>query len=271
MDAMMLSNVCMAKNKSKEGKQLQSNLNDIVYALATTNPTWTFVCNNSSYDERLNYVEITCDGQTLGNLSRAYSGRSGGNITKVCVTNIRGHENNLMSSIDDKKVIREVKKNFKPRSIDAILKHKFTQAVDVVHDQKTRKSREAYDQISEVREYIYAFGMEQERQKLEEYLLTKAQGDQMLGRLHKHDEFVAEVKAIGDIERVIMTDKTIFIMVEGSKYFVRALDIVQTYDDNTLPYEYRAKLGMLKLVGKEQCIEGVGCRASDNTFIIINP
>ena len=271
MNAIMLSNVCMSKNKSKEGMQLQKNLNDIVYALATTNPTWTFVCNNSSYDERLNYVEITCDGQTLGNLSRAYSGRSGGNITKVCVTNVRGHENNLMSSIDDKKVIREVKKNFKPRSIDVILNHKFNLAKNVVDDQRTRKNREAYDQISEVKDYIYAFGMEQERQKLEEYLLTKAQGDQMIGRLHKYDEFHAEAKAIGDIEKAIKTDKTIFIMVEGSKYFVKALDIVQTYDDNTLPYEYRAKLGMLKLVGKEQCIEGIGCRASDDTFIIINP
>jgi hypothetical protein len=63
----------------------------------------------------------------------------------------------------------------------------------------------------------------------------------------------------------------VFIMLKAEKYFVKALDIVQTYDDNTLPYEYRGKLGMLKLVSNEQCIEDVGCRASDDTFILMMP
>ena len=271
MDAMMLSNVRMAKGKSKEGKSLQDSLNEIVYALATTNPTWTFECSESRFSDTLDAVEIFCDGQCLGNLGREYSSRSGGKITKVAIENVRGNTSTIMRSVDNKKVIREVKKNFKPKSIDAIIAHKINEAKDVVSDQRSRKSRSAYENLKEVEPHIQAFAMEQERQKLEDYIRTKAQGNKMVENLRKYDELEAEANAILKIEQAVKTGAMVFIMVKAEKYFVKGLDTVQTYDDNTLPYEYRGKLGMLKLVNDEQCIEGVGCRASDNTFILVMP
>ena len=44
IDAMMLSSVYMEKNKSKTDVKMDSNLSEIVVALATTNPTWSFEC-----------------------------------------------------------------------------------------------------------------------------------------------------------------------------------------------------------------------------------
>jgi len=53
------------------------------------------------------------------------------------------------------------------------------------------------------------------------------------------------------------------------KYAVRIVDTITTYDDTTIPQEYRAKLGMLKLVEDEQCVANVGCKISKTSFVIV--
>jgi len=62
--------------------------------------------------------------------------------------------------------------------------------------------------------------------------------------------------------------KTIFIIKEDTHYIVKVGDTISTSTDEDLSEDIRRKLGMLKLVDEGQCIEGMGFRASDTTFII---
>lgn len=43
----------------------------------------------------------------------------------------------------------------------------------------------------------------------------------------------------------------------------------ETYDDATLPMDYRGKVGLLKLVDDGQMVAGNGCRISRNTFVLV--
>jgi len=67
----------------------------------------------------------------------------------------------------------------------------------------------------------------------------------------------------------VKTGEHVLIYTKSGKYVVKTIDNVQSYDDNTLPEEYRGKLGMLKLVEVNQCVSDVGCRTHDDTFLIV--
>jgi hypothetical protein len=46
---------------------------------------------------------------------------------------------------------------------------------------------------------------------------------------------------------------------------------VKVYDDDSLPFEVRSKLGMLKLVDKGQMISDIGCKVDAEVFVVITP
>jgi predicted Zn-dependent protease len=64
--------------------------------------------------------------------------------------------------------------------------------------------------------------------------------------------------------------KHALIVLADGKYIVKVLDNVQLYDDTTLPHDLRGKLGMLKLVEAEQMVTGIGCRVSDEIFVVLH-
>jgi hypothetical protein len=89
-------------------------------------------------------------------------------------------------------------------------------------------------------------------------------------QLAKLRETENEMLTVTDIESKFKGAGTSLILVANGKYLVKTGDEIQTYDDNTLPVEMRGKLGMLKLVEPEQMIEGVGCRATTEVFVVLS-
>jgi hypothetical protein len=80
-----------------------------------------------------------------------------------------------------------------------------------------------------------------------------------------------EMLTVEDIETKFKSGKdTSLVLLSNGKYVVKTGDEVQLYDDNTLPVDMRGKLGMLKLVEPEQMIEGVGCRATAEVFVLLS-
>jgi hypothetical protein len=111
-----------------------------------------------------------------------------------------------------------------------------------------------------------AFAFIQNPEDFKKYAIVNGQAHQ----LAKLREAEAEMLTVTDIESKFKSDKgTSLVLLSNGKYVVKTGDEVQLYDDNTLPVEMRGKLGMLKLVEPEQMIEGVGCRATTEIFVLL--
>ena len=269
IDAMMLSSVYMEKNKSKTDVKMDSNLSEIVVALATTNPTWSFECIPHQFRDRIDTVYVYAVGQQIGYLNREYSNRAGGNATKVGKSNDYRRNGEFTVTSDNKKAIREAKKRFTVKSIKEIISEKYRDARGVIEQQRYRKGSRAGDCVGSLRDVMHKYTFEESRDQFTAFLIKQHNSSQLLSKLKEFDEITAEFNAIDAIEEKVKTDDHVLIHINGSKYIVKTIDNVQSYDDNTLPEEYRGKLGMLKLVEVNQCVSDVGCRTHDDTFLIV--
>jgi hypothetical protein len=63
-------------------------------------------------------------------------------------------------------------------------------------------------------------------------------------------------------------DELILVVRESEHYIVKVGGTISSMTDDALSMDLRAKLGMLKLVENGQCIEGMGFRGDENTFLI---
>jgi hypothetical protein len=102
-------------------------------------------------------------------------------------------------------------------------------------------------------------------EEFKKYMASMNQAHQ----LAKIRETEAEMLTVTDIESKFKGAGTSLVLFSNGKYLVKTGDDIQVYDDNTLPVEMRGKLGMLKLVEPEQMIEGVGCRATTEVFVVL--
>ena len=72
----------------------------------------------------------------------------------------------------------------------------------------------------------------------------------------------------GHISKMQDDNKLILVLRESGHYIVKVGDTINSMTDDALSEDLRAKLGMLKLVESGQCIDGMGFRGDENTFLI---
>ena len=90
--------------------------------------------------------------------------------------------------------------------------------------------------------------------------------------IRKREELKTEVDEIKKVNTAFVNNKALLVVRDGSVYIVKSYNSDQptVMTDDTLPFHVRGKLGMLKLVEKEHYIAGMGFRADDDTFIVMN-
>jgi hypothetical protein len=99
--------------------------------------------------------------------------------------------------------------------------------------------------------------------------LTETNQQNILGHITVLDDVRADMVTIEETTKAFQSKKTALIVLADGKYIVKIRDNVQLYDDVTLPHELRGKLGMLKLVEKGAMVTGIGCRVSDEIFVVL--
>jgi hypothetical protein len=99
--------------------------------------------------------------------------------------------------------------------------------------------------------------------------LTETHQTAMLDNLTKLEELSVDMVTIKETTDAFQNQKTALVVLADGKYIVKIRDNVQLYDDMTFPHELRGKLGMLKLVEKEQMVTGIGCRVNDEIFVLL--
>jgi hypothetical protein len=283
--AMTLSNVTISdkllngRRKSEFDFVVEKPLNEIMWKVITENPTWEFrveqyygQIKSETADDRpritVSKFKVFKDGEEVGVIDRDYRYDAGGYIFSITSNTIRNERERVGAyrTKDAKKALAAIKKTFNPKSLTERMNEAFGEATRAISRQSSRKGADYQNTLRNLSPLMKTFVFIEMEEAFKKYAIRNGQAH----NLAKLQETEDEMLTVTDIESKFKGAGTSLILVANGKYLVKTGDEIQTYDDNTLPVEMRGKLGMLKLVEPEQMIEGVGCRATTEVFVVLS-
>ena len=283
--AMTLSNVVFSdkilqgRRKSDFDFVVEKPLNEIMWKVITENPTWEFRVpehyghiKSSTADERaritVNKFKVFKDGEEVGAIDRDYRYDAGGYIFSITSNTIRSERERVGAyrTKDAKKALAAIKKTFNPKSLNERMDDAYSEATRVISRQSSRKRGDQQSALHSLMPLMKAFAFVENTDAFKKYAINSGQAH----NLAKLRETEAEMLTVTDIESKFKGAGSSLVLFTNGKYLVKTGDDIQVYDDNTLPVDMRGKLGMLKLVEPEQMIEGVGCRATTEVFVLLS-
>ena len=284
MNTLNLSNVVVGedlqKSLDKEGLKLSGvfgMLDPVVNRLASLNPLWTFVINNSGLGTGNNRVAsgftVKLDGEELGTIGLSYMGQRG-KVIAICNDRIgKGRQrSDSYRTVDADKAILMAKKMFgKMNPSERISKAKDA-AERVVTRASWNKERERTQHQSNIKNEMLAWAETKGHALFLEYLKKEAIPSlqhKVTTSMEKVELLDTEMRTIERVQQDFSKNKTALIVKDTGKYLVKIGDKVDLYDDNTLPLDMRMKMGMLKLVNDEQYLTDVGCKVTNEIFVLL--
>ena len=284
--AMTLSNVIIS-DKTLQGKRksdfdfvVEKPLNEIMWKVITENPTWEFrvpeyygQIKSATADEKARITVtkfVVCkDGEVVGAIDRDYRYDQGGYVFSITSNTIRSERERVGAyrTKDAKKALAAIKKTFNPKSMTERMNDALGEAARAISRQAGRKRGDYANNMHKLMPLMKNFVLDVKADEFKQY----AMGNGQLTLLSQLRATGLEMLTVEDIETKFKSGKdTSLVLLSNGKYVVKTGDEVQLYDDNTLPVDMRGKLGMLKLVEPEQMIEGVGCRATAEVFVLLS-
>ena len=261
MDLLKLPNVRMHKNTKLDESNLNLDAKALAWEVATKHPLWTIeVAGHRTFN-------VLCDGEELGTIGSEWYGSN----QKLFVRNDRiGAGNTRKNAYHTDKVDKaylRVKKVFGPMNLSERI-GKAVKAAEVVLDNQAYRNRQnAREQERPIDNSL----MKWARANMNQYVswLTNTHQHALLDNITKLEELQVDMVTIKETTDAFQNNKTALVVLADGKYIVKIRDNVQLYDDVTFPHELRGKLGMLKLVEKEQMVTGIGCRVNDEIFVLL--
>jgi hypothetical protein len=284
--AMTLSNVTISdkllngRRKSDFDFAVEKPLHEIMWKVITENPSWEFkvheyygTVKSETMDTRpritVSKFAVFKDGEEIGKIDRDYRYDQGGHVFSITSNAIRSERERISSyrTKDAKKALAAIKKTFSNKSVGERVNEALAEANRVVGRQVSQKRSNHGSALHSLIPLMKTFAFIENNDEFRQYAVNNGQAHQLV----KLRETEAEMLTVTDIESKFKSDKgTSLVLLSNGKYVVKTGDEVQLYDDNTLPLDMRGKLGMLKLVEPEQMIEGVGCRATTEVFVLLS-
>jgi hypothetical protein len=253
-----------------------------MWKVVTENPTWEFrvgtgrnevsrdVVDRSVVGVRLNRFDVFKDNEQIGSIGRNYrSTRMGGDYVFAISSNALKNErerNSEYCTKDAKKALAAIKKTFSNKSMSERMNEALNRAAQVISNERNSKSHNAHRYMQKLSPTLSSFAFITMQKEFEAYAQSVGMGT-VLDEYHNAQLQMMTVDAIQNKFNTV--EATHLVLSLGGKYVVKSGDKIDIYDDNTLPVEMRGKLGMLKLVEPEQMIEGVGCRATTEVFVLL--
>jgi hypothetical protein len=263
MNTLSLSNIVVGedlqKSLDKEGLKLTgvySMLDPVVSRLASLNPLWTFVINNSGMHIGLSYMGQRGKVISISN-DRIGKGRQ---------------RSDSYRTVDADKAILMAKKMFSKMNPSERISKAKDAAERVVSRASWNKERERTQHQSLVKNEMLAWAETKGNALFLEYLKAEAIPSlrhKVTVSMEKVELLDTEMKTIEKVQEDFSNNKTALVVKDLGKYLVKIGDNVELYDDNTLPLDMRMKMGMLKLVEDEQYLTDVGCKVSSEIFVLL--
>ena len=262
MDLLKLPNVRMGKNSGNiDESNLQLDAKALAWEVATKHPLWTIEVKG------FRDYRIFCDTEDLGGIGTEWYGSA----MKLYVRNDRIGQNNTRKNAyhTDKvdKAYLRVKKTFGPMNLAERMNKALKTAEDALENQAYRNRVNAREQERPIDSSL----MKWAQANMNQYVswLTNTHQHALLDNLTKLEELQVDMVTIKETTDAFQNQKTALVVLADGQYIVKIRDNVQLYDDVTFPHELRGKLGMLKLVEKEQMVTGIGCRVNDEIFVLL--
>lgn len=240
-------------------------LQEVVGKFAIEKPLWRFMLCGPTGDNRISCraVRVFCDGEDLGQITTEYF------RSDYCVS-IHSHRVNTnrgkQRTSDAAKAMSICRKVFAPRNVnerleqaDHVAERAVSSAMYEFHNAKNRANREFND-------HAFKFALVQHEAAFIEYL--RRVEPKAVQQVSKYKEAELNHLTVQKLRDQMTAGATALVVLDNDKYIVRQQDVVQLYDDTTLPEHLRGKLGMLKLVEEGQVISDIGCRATTEVFVI---
>lgn len=284
MNTLSLSNVVIGedlqKSLDKEGLKLTgvfNMLDPVVNRLASLNPLWTFVINNSGLGTGSNRVAsgfvVKLDGEELGTIGLSYMGQRG-KVIAICNDRIgKGRQrSDSYRTVDADKAILMAKKMFGKMNPNERISKAKDAAERVVTRASWNKERERTLHQGNIKNEMLVWAETKGNAMFLEYLKAEAIPSlrhKVTTSMEKVELLDTEMKTIEKVQEDFSKNKTALVVKDTGKYLVKIGDKVDLYDDNTLPVDMRMKMGMLKLVEDEQYLTDVGCKVSSEIFVLL--
>ena len=278
MNAMELHNV---RKPNTEGRQIDKFAVDnvlakVIWELAVKNPLWIFKASDfrTAYNDK---DELVCksisfaiyqNSAELGYIGREYNHNKG---YLIKVSNARIDKSMVRGSAyrtdDSTKAIAKVNKMFKPMSVAEVIEKAVAEASNVVHHERNAKVRITNQYNNSIKDSAIDYVMHGEG--FEAFIAWIATLEVSKSKEYNHNiNMLANAQAELNTIEGIKNAMDVLIIVDDGKYIVKIGADVQLYDDTTIPVDLRGKLGMLKLVNPKQFITDIGCRVSNEIFIV---
>jgi len=284
MNTLSLSNVVVGedlqKTMDKEGFKLSgvfNMLDPVVNRLASLNPLWTFVINNSGLGTGNNRVasgfQVKLDGEELGTIGLSYMGQRG-KVIAICNDRIgKGRQRtDSYRTVDADKAILMAKKMFGKMNPNERISKAKDAAERVVSRASWNKERDRTLHQGNIKNEMLVWAETKGNALFMEYLKVEAIPSlrhKVTTSMEKVELLDTEMKTIERVQQDFSKNKTALVVKDTGKYLVKIGDKVDLYDDNTLPVDMRMKIGMLKLVEDEQYLTDVGCKVTNEIFVLL--
>lgn len=284
MNTLSLSNIVVGedlqKSLDKEGLKLSgvfNMLDPVVNRLASLNPLWTFVINNSGLGTGSNRVasgfSVKLDGEELGTIGLSYMGQRG-KVIAICNDRIgRGRQrSDSYRTVDADKAILMAKKMFSKMNPNERISKAKDAAERVVSRASWNKERERTSSQGVLKAEMLAWVENRGYQMFMEFIEREAIPStkrKVLEAEDKVQKLDTEMKTIEKVQEDFSNNKTALVVKDSGKYLVKIGDKVDLYDDNTLPLDMRMKMGMLKLVQDEEYLTDIGCKVTNEIFVLL--
>jgi len=284
MNTLSLSNVVIGedlqKSLDKEGLKLTgvfNMLDPVVNRLASLNPLWTFVINNSGLGTGSNRVasgfSVKLDGEELGTIGLSYMGQRG-KVIAICNDRIgRGRQrSDSYRTVDADKAVLMAKKMFGKMNPNERISKAKDAAERIVTRASWNKERERTMHQSNIKNEMLVWAETKGNALFMEYLKVEAIPSlkhKVTTSMEKVELLDTEMKTIERVQQDFSKNKTALVVKDTGKYLVKIGDKVDLYDDNTLPVDMRMKIGMLKLVEDEHYLTDIGCKVTNEIFVLL--
>ena len=281
MNAMEFTNVVVSEKLQRERDipktdyKLFSTMNSVVEHLAPLHPMWRFeVVQAQSFSNQkpeILKIQISEYGEVLGTIARQWHGQE----YHLFVTNDRISEKMARSgsykTTNPEKAIAKIKKTFSRPSINERVAKAEKLSEHIIDRQvmnMNRGVRDAKYAISQAaNKFIMGDGWPMFLAHIE--TLPVSERDTMLKHMQEQETYTQNMLTIEAVQTKFKEKTTALIVKDAGKYVVKIGDTVQIYDDNTLPSNLRGGIGLLKLVDVEHFLSDIGCRVSDEVFVVL--
>lgn len=281
MNAMEFTNVVVSEKLQRErgipktDYKLYSAMNSVVEHLAPLHPMWRFEAveaqSFASQKPEVLKVKISEYGEVLGTIARQWHGQE----YHLFITNDRIGEKMLRGSAykttNPDKAIAKIKKTFSRPSIKERVAKAAKLSEHILERQVSNMQRGVRDAKYAINHaantYILGAGWPMFLAHIE--TLPVSERDSMLKHIQEQDTYKQEMLTIEAVQTKFKENTTALVIKDAGKYVVKIGDTVQIYDDNSLPANLRGGIGLLKLVDVEHFLSDIGCRVSDEVFVVL--